>query len=163
MKLNSMQELYIDELRDIYNAEERILEALPKMAGATKHPELRNAFNEHFQITKRQVERLDRIFNMMQEKATGRKCKGMKGILDEGEEIIKNTKDPDVRDVALISAAQRVEHYEMAAYGTLRTYASLLGFNEHVELLQQILNEEGETDHKLTSLAEKTINIEAVH
>ncbi|CAN5767051.1 ferritin-like domain-containing protein [soil metagenome] len=161
MGLGSMQDLYIHELRDIHNAEKQILQALPKMAKAASHDELRQAFEEHHRVTEEQVRRLETIFDDLGQKATGEKCKGMEGLIEEGEDVLEKDADPDVRDAALIAAAQRVEHYEIAAYGTARTYAKQLGFNNHVELLQRTLDEEGETDKNLTRLAENRVNRDA--
>jgi ferritin-like metal-binding protein YciE len=161
MGMENMQDLYIHELRDIHNAEKQILQALPKMAKAAKHQELRQAFEEHHRVTEEQVRRLETIFDDLGQKPGGKKCKGMEGLIEEGEEVLKEDADPDVRDAALIAAAQRVEHYEIAAYGTARTYAQQLGFSNHAELLQRTLDEEGETDEKLTKLAEGRVNREA--
>jgi ferritin-like metal-binding protein YciE len=158
MGLESMQDLYLHELRDIHNAEKQILQALPKMAKAAKHQELRAAFEEHQRVTEEQVRRLETIFDDLGQKPGGKKCKGMEGLIEEGEEVLEEDADPDVRDAALIAAAQRVEHYEIAAYGTARTYAQQLGFSNHAELLQRTLDEEGETDQKLSKLAESRVN-----
>jgi ferritin-like metal-binding protein YciE len=161
MPMESMQDLYLHELKDLYNAEKQILQALPKMAKKASHEELRRAFEEHQATTEEQVRRLETIFDDLKQSPTGKKCKGMEGLIEEGEEILKEQADPDVRDAALIGAAQRVEHYEIAGYGTARTYARQLGFNNHVELLQRTLDEEGQTDERLTKLAEGRINREA--
>jgi ferritin-like metal-binding protein YciE len=161
MAMNNMQDLYLHELKDIHNAEKQILQALPKMAKAASHQELRRAFEEHERVTEEQVRRLETIFDDLGQKPSGKKCKGMEGLIEEGEEILSEDADPDVRDAALIAAAQRVEHYEIAAYGTARTYARHLGFDKHVELLQRTLDEEGQTDERLTKLAESRINTDA--
>lgn len=168
MKLNSLKDLYISELRDLFSAENQIIEALPKMAEAATKPDLKSAFQEHLNVTKRQKERLQKVFELLKEKPEGETCEGMKGLIKEGEKFIKKEKsmfrsgiDDDVLDAALVTAAQRVEHYEMAAYGTVRTYADQLGFHQQADLLQQTLDEEAETDRKLTSLAESGINLEA--
>jgi ferritin-like metal-binding protein YciE len=161
MAMNNMQDLYLHELKDIHNAEKQILQALPKMAKAASHQELRQAFEEHERVTEEQVRRLETIFDDLGQKPSGKKCKGMEGLIEEGEEILSEDADPDVRDAALIAAAQRVEHYEIAAYGTARTYARHLGFDKHVELLQRTLDEEGQTDERLTKLAESRINTDA--
>jgi ferritin-like metal-binding protein YciE len=161
MGMGSMQDLYLHELKDIHSAEKQILQALPKMAKAARHQELRQAFEEHQRVTEEQVRRLETIFDELGEKPTGKKCKGMEGLIEEGKEVLEEDADPDVRDAALIASAQRVEHYEIAAYGTARTYASQLGFNNHVELLQRTLDEEAETDRRLTELAESRINRDA--
>lgn len=163
MKLNSLNDLYIAELKDLYDAENRIVKALPKMAEAANAPELRTAFQQHLEQTRGHVDRLEQIFQKLNQAPKGAKCKGIEGIIDEGESIIKEGEDAPaaVSDAALISAAQRVEHYEMAAYGTARTFARRLGFEDQAQLLQQTLEEEGATDHKLTSLAESYINEQA--
>jgi ferritin-like metal-binding protein YciE len=162
MKLESLQQLFIEELQDLYSAEEQILKALPKMVEKSASMQLRNGFNEHLQQTRAQVARLDRIFDQLHDvKRDGKKCKGMEGIIKDGEEIVKANAEPEVRDAGMIAAAQRVEHYEVAGYGTARTYAQLLGQNEWASLLQQTLDEEKETDRKLTQLAEQ-INVEAI-
>jgi ferritin-like metal-binding protein YciE len=160
MKLENLQQLYLKELRDLYDAENQITEALPKLIDAANNPELKSALQEHLTVTKSQISRLDRIFQMMNEKATGETCKGMKGVIKEGDEVVSAGGDPSTVDAGIISAAQRVEHYEMAGYGTVRTYARLLGQEEHAELLQQTLDEEEEADQTLTEIA-NTVNIEA--
>ena len=161
MKENALKELYIDELRDIYNAENQLTKALPKMAKAATSDELRAGFEEHLEQTKGHVQRLERIFKELGEKPTGKKCKGMEGLVEEGDEMIKEDElEGEALDAGLISAAQRVEHYEIAAYGCVRTYANLLGEDDAAGLLEQTLKEEKETDQKLTQLAEK-INVEA--
>jgi ferritin-like metal-binding protein YciE len=154
-------DLYVDELKDLYNAENQLLKALPKMARKASAPELKRAFQDHLTQTQGHVERLDRIFKGLGEKPTGKTCKAMKGLVEEGKEIIEEDGDDSVLDAALIGAAQRVEHYEIAGYGVVRTFASLLGEENAVGLLQRTLNEEGETDKKLTALAETIINVEA--
>ena len=161
MQMNSLRELYVEELRDLYSAENQILKALPRMIRAASNKELQRAFTLHERQTQQHVKRLDRIFRMLDESARGKKCKGMEGLLEEGAELIKERPEPEVLDAGLISAAQRVEHYEMAGYGTVRTYARQLGEDEQANLLQETLNEEGETDKLLTALAENSINIEA--
>ena len=160
MEANSLKELYVDELRDLYDAEQQITKALPKMVDAASSDELQSALNEHLEITKQQAQRLEQIFENLGEKAKGKKCKGMEGLIKEGSEVIEENEDDQVRDAAIISAAQKVEHYEMAGYGTVRTYASLLGEDDAADLLQQTLDEEKEADEKLTQLAEQ-INVEA--
>jgi ferritin-like metal-binding protein YciE len=161
MMENALKELYIDELRDIYNAENQLTKALPKMAKAATSDDLRAGFEGHLEQTKGHVERLERIFKALGEKPTGKKCKGMEGLVKEGDEMIKEEElEGEALDAGLISAAQRVEHYEIAAYGCVRTYAKLLGQDDAAELLEQTLGEEKETDQKLTMLAEN-INVEA--
>ena len=161
MALESLQELYLEQLKDLHSAESQIIEALPKMIEQTKHTELRQAFEKHLGQTREQLRRLDQIGQRAGQKLTGHKCKGMEGLLEEGEEMLKERADSDVLDAALISAAQRVEHYEMAAYGCARTYARLLGLEDDAKVLQRTLDEEGDTDHLLTDLAERVINVEA--
>ena len=161
MKQSALKELYVDELRDIYSAENQLTKALPKMAKAANSEELRSGFEEHLEQTRGHVKRLEQIFEALGEKPTGKKCKGMEGLIDEGKEMIEEEElEGEALDAGLISAAQRVEHYEIAAYGCVRTYANLLGESDAVDLLEETLNEEKETDEKLTKLAEE-INVEA--
>ena len=162
MALESLQDLYLEQLKDLHSAERQIIEALPKMIEQTQHPELRRGFEMHLEQTKEQLRRLEQIGERSGQKLTGHKCKGMEGLLEEGEELLEKRADSDVLDAALIAAAQRVEHYEMAGYGCARTYARLLGLEDDAKLLQQTLDEEGDTDHKLTDLAESVINIQAL-
>jgi ferritin-like metal-binding protein YciE len=162
LKLNSLRDLLLEELRDLYNAEQQLVDALPKMADAAKAPDLKSAFNHHLEQTKQHVSRLERVFARIGEKASGETCEAMKGLIKEGEQIIKAEGNADVRDAGLISAAQRVEHYEMAGYGTARTLARRVGENEIASVLQQTLDEEGEADKKLTSIAESQVNVGAV-
>ncbi|MEY2559969.1 MAG: hypothetical protein QOG51_384 [Verrucomicrobiota bacterium] len=161
MAMDSLKDLYVDELKDLYNAENQLLKALPKMARKASAPELKRAFQEHLTQTEGHVNRLEKIFKGLGEKPTGKTCKAMKGLIEEGKEIIEEEGDGSVLDAALIGAAQRVEHYEIAGYGVVRTFASLLGEEDAMESLQRTLNEEGETDKKLTQIAESVINIEA--
>jgi ferritin-like metal-binding protein YciE len=161
MALDSLHDLYVEELRDLYNAENQLLKALPKMARAASDESLSAAFLEHLEVTRGQVDRLDRIFKKLGEKPTGKKCVAMEGLIKEGKEMMEEDAEPAVLDAALIAAAQKVEHYEIAGYGTVRTYARLLGYEEAADLLQETLDEEGETDQKLTDLAESVINVEA--
>jgi ferritin-like metal-binding protein YciE len=161
MKLESLEELLIHELQDLYSAETMLIKALPKMAQKASSPQLKTAFETHLQQTEGHKRRLDQIFDELRDiDREDKKCKGLEGIIKEGEEVIKADAEPEVRDAALISAAQRVEHYEIAAYGTVRTYAQLLGRNNWAQLLQQTLDEEKQTDQKLNDLASH-INIEA--
>ena len=155
MPKGSLRELYIDELRDLYNAETQLTKALPKMAKASSHAELRQAFEEHLRETSEHVSRLEQIFEMLEEKATGKKCLGMEGLVKEGAETLQRDYEDAVMDAAIISAAQRVEHYEIAGYGTAREFAQLLGDEEQVSLLEQTLDEEKLTDERLTQLAEE--------
>ncbi len=160
MKPNSLQELYVEQLNDLYDAEQQIVKALPKMIEAATSEDLKQALTEHLEVTKTQATRLEQIFETLGEKTKREKCKGMQGVLAEGSELVGEIKNADVRDAAIIASAQRVEHYEMAGYGTVRTYATLLGEDEAAELLQQTLDEEKEADQTLTSLAGQ-INAEA--
>jgi ferritin-like metal-binding protein YciE len=160
MQTNSLRELYVAELRDLYNAETQLVKALPKMAKASSNAELRQGFEEHLRQTSEHVSRLEQIFEMIGEKATGKKCLGMEGLVKEGAETMKEDYEDSLMDAAIIGAAQRVEHYEIAAYGTVRAFAEQLGEDEHVSLIEQTLNEEKQTDEKLTQLAEQ-INSEA--
>lgn len=162
-EINPLEELLVDELKDIYSAENQIIKALPKMAKAASSPELKRAFERHLEETKRQVERLNQIADSLDVRLTGKKCKGMEGLIEEGKEIMSDDLADSAIDAGLIGAAQKVEHYEIAAYGTARTHAQLLGYNKAAKLLQQTLEEEGATDKKLTTLAENIINVEAAH
>lgn len=162
MPLNSLKDLYVEELRDLYSAENQILEALPKMAEKASNPELKTAFQEHLTVTQDQVKRLETIFDELGVKPSGHHCKGMEGLLKEGQEMMSMRAQPDTMDAALISSAQRVEHYEMAGYGSVRTYARQLGLENQAETLQRTLDEEGQTDHRLSALAERLINPEAM-
>jgi ferritin-like metal-binding protein YciE len=154
MQKNSLRDLYIDELRDLYNAETQLVKALPKMAKAAANDELHEAFEEHLRQTSEHVSRLEQIFEQLDEKPSGKRCLGMEGLVKEGAETMKEDYVDEVKDAAIIGAAQRVEHYEMAGYGTVRTFAELLGENEHVSLLEQTLEEEKQADQKLTELAQ---------
>jgi ferritin-like metal-binding protein YciE len=162
MPLKTLHDLYVSELKDLYSAENQLVKALPKMANAASSPELATAFTDHLEETKAQIERLEKIFSELEVSPKGKKCKAMAGLLQEGKEVMEEEADPSVMDAALVSAAQRVEHYEMAGYGCVRTYARLLGFEKAADLLQQTLDEEGAADKKLTDLAESVINAEAV-
>lgn len=161
MALKSLHDLYLSELRDLYSAENQLLKALPKMAKAAHAPELRDAINEHLEVTKGQVSRLETIFKELDESPKGKKCKAMEGLIEEGKEIMEEDATPGVRDAALIAAAQRVEHYEIAGYGCTRTFANILGFDEAGGLLQETLDEEADADKKLTEIAESAINASA--
>jgi ferritin-like metal-binding protein YciE len=155
MSVSSIEELLINELKDLYSAEKQITKALPKLAKAATSPELRAAFESHLQETIGHVERLEQIFDTLGKTARGKLCHGMQGVLEEGSEVVEETEKGGVRDAALISAAQRVEHYEMAAYGCVREYANLLGQKEVVDLLEKTLEEEKAADKKLGSIAEQ--------
>ena len=160
MKLESLRDLFVDELKDLYNAEHQLLKALPKMAKAATATDLKRAFESHLKETKGQVERLEQVFASLEVSPRGKKCKAMEGLVEEGAELMKEDADPDVMDAGLIAAAQRVEHYEMAGYGCVRTYAQLLGETKAATLLQKTLDEEGAADKKLTQIA-KQINVDA--
>ena len=155
MSKDSLRELYIDELKDLYSAETQLVKALPKMAKAASNGQLRQALEEHLRQTSEHVSRLEQIFDALEEKPTGKKCVGMEGLVKEGSEAIKEDYSDEVKDAAIIGAGQRVEHYEMAGYGTVRAFAELLGETEHVSLLEETLNEEKQADEKLTQLAEE--------
>ncbi len=156
----SLQELYVEQLRDLYDAEQQIIKALPEMIDAAQSDNLKEALNEHLDVTKEQASRLEKIFNTLGEKPKGERCKGMQGVLAEGSDLVGKIDEGEVRDAAIIASAQRVEHYEMAGYGTARTYATMLGENEAGDLLDQTLSEEKEADEKLTDLAGE-INVAA--
>ncbi len=163
MALTSLQDLYVAELRDLYNAERQILRTLPKMVDAASDPELKDVLYHHLDETHHQVDRIARIFDELGMTPRGKVCAGMKGILKEGGELLKQDADPAVKDAGLISVAQRVEHYEMAGYGTVRTYAQMLGYSDAAQALQYTLNEEGNADHTLTRIAENQVNPQAEH
>lgn len=160
MPKDSLRALYVNELKDLYNAETQLVKALPKMAKGSSNAELRQGFEEHLRQTSEHVSRLEQIFEMLGEKAAGKKCVGMEGIVKEGAETLSEDYEGALMDAAIIGAAQRVEHYEIAGYGTVKAFAELLGENEHVSLLEQTLEEEKRTDEKLTQLAEQ-INSQA--
>lgn len=158
MHMQSLQDLFIDQLRDLYNAENQLVKALPKMAKSATEGELQNAFSSHLEETKGHVERLERIFRELGQKPGGKTCKAMKGLVEEGAEMMDEDADPPIMDAGLIATAQRVEHYEMAGYGCVRNYAKILGQHEAASLLQQTLDEEGKADKTLTKLADTVIN-----
>lgn len=161
--MNDLQDLLVEQLQDLYNAEGQLVKALPKMAKTASHPELKQAFEAHLQETQGHVSRLEKVFESLGEKAKGKTCHAMKGLVEEGKEAIDEDMEPEVKDAALIAAAQRIEHYEMAGYGTVRTYAEILGKKDVAKELQMILEQEGQADKKLTKLAESVINLEAAH
>jgi ferritin-like metal-binding protein YciE len=161
MSLGTLEDLFLQEIKDIYDAEKQILKALPKMAKAVESEQLRAAIEEHHMVTEKQVERLEEIFQILGKPARGKKCAAMEGLLKEGSEILKEDAEPAVLDAAIIAAAQKVEHYEIASYGTLATFAEILGYEDAKELLGQTLEEEKETDETLTQIASE-INYEAV-
>jgi ferritin-like metal-binding protein YciE len=161
LKLDSLRDLLLEELRDLYSAETQLVDALPKMAEAATSRELKSAFEDHLQETEEQVARLDDIFQLLDETFSGETCEAMKGLIKEGEILVKAQGDPAVRDAGLIGAAQRVEHYEIAGYGTARTLALRLGQKQIADTLQATLNEEAQADKKLTSIAEGQVNVAA--
>jgi ferritin-like metal-binding protein YciE len=161
IELNSFDDLFVEQLQDLYDAEQRLTKALPKMAEAAHNPTLKNAFNEHLRQTQNHLTRLEQVFKMSKQSAQAKTCEAMKGLIQEGQEAIDASGQPDVKDAALIAAAQRVEHYEIAGYGCARTFAQRLGRRDAAQLLQQTLDEEAATDKKLTALAEQAINPKA--
>jgi ferritin-like metal-binding protein YciE len=161
MALSTLEDLFGHELKDLYSAEKQLVRALPKMARAATNPDLKAGFEEHLEQTREQVERLEEIFSALEISSRGAKCAAMEGLIEEGSQLIEEDLDEEVRDAALIGAAQKVEHYEIAGYGTLVTYARQLGHTDAEKLLQQTLDEEKETDQKLTELAESGINAAA--
>lgn len=161
MPMTTLHDLLVHELKDLYSAEKQITKALPKMAKAVSSEELRQAFEEHLEQTKGQIERLEQMFELLEASARGKKCAGMEGLLEEGSELLEKNMDPEVRDAALIGAAQKVEHYEIAGYGTAACYANMLGLEDVARLLHETLEEEKETDQKLTTLAESKVNVGA--
>lgn len=161
MKLDSLRTLWIEEMKDLYNAENQLLKALPKMAKKATTPELKKAFESHLEETQTHVERLDEIFVKLGKKPNGKTCKAMKGLIEEGSEMMKEDGPESVIDAGIIAAAQRVEHYEIAGYGVARTFAAILGEDEAEDLLQETLDEEGAADEKLTEIAEGIVNEEA--
>ena len=162
MKLDNLKKLYVQELRDLYNAENQLVKALPKMAKAASSDELKQAFEDHLEQTEGHVERLEEIFKGLDESPKGKTCKAMKGLVEEGSEILEEEGEDSVLDAGIIAAAQKVEHYEIASYGTVRTFAQLLGEDEAAELLQETLDEEGEADKLLNQLAQEIVNPEAL-
>jgi len=161
MALNSFDDLFVEQLQDLYDAEQRLVTALPKMAAAAHNSALKSAFQEHLRQTEGQVNRLEQVFRILGQSAKAKTCAAMKGLIEEGQEVISSSGDPNVKDAALIAAAQRVEHYEIAGYGTARTFAQRLNRHDAARLLQETLDEEGAADKKLTALAEQTVNPKA--
>jgi ferritin-like metal-binding protein YciE len=157
-EFNNLNDLFVQQLKDLYDGEMQLTEALPKMAQAATSSQLKNAFQEHFRETQGHVQRLEQVFRAINQQPKRETCPAMKGMIKEGSDIISAKGDPTVRDAALIAAAQRVEHYEMAGYGTVRTFAQQLGRSDLAQILQETLNEEGAADKKLTSIAEASIN-----
>lgn len=160
-RFDRLEDLFGDQLRDLYDSEQRLIKALPKMAEGAQSEELKKAFTHHLQETENHVDRLRQVFEIAGKKPDAKTCEAMKGLIAEGEEILGAEGDAAVRDAAIIAAAQRVEHYEMAGYGTARAFARQLGLEDAAQLLQQTLDEEGAADHKLTDIAEQTINRQA--
>lgn len=161
MKLKTLDDLLLDQLKDLYNAEQQLVKALPKMAKAAESEELRTAFTDHLEETRGQVERLEKVFDLLEAPHRGKKCKAMEGLIEEGKELMEEDAEPTVLDAGLIGAAQKVEHYEIASYGTARSIARLLGHDDVADLLQETLDEEGAADKKLTELAENVVNVDA--
>ena len=161
-RMNTLEDLYMDMLKDLYSAEKQLVKALPKMAKAAHSGDLQQAFNDHLSQTEGHVERIERIFSDLNGSPRGKKCVGMEGIVAEGNELMKEKVEPDVLDAGLIAGAQKAEHYEIASYGTARTWAQRLGYNDAAQLLQQTLEEESMANEKLTKIAESHINMEAM-
>lgn len=153
MRLNTFENMFVDQLKDLYSAEKQLVAALPKLADAASNPELQQAFLTHADETKGHMQTVEQLLTGMGEKAGGKKCKGMEGLIEEGQEVISKRGDADVKDAALIGAAQKCEHYEIAGYGTARTFARYLGYTQAADTLQRILDQEGRTDQLLTKLA----------
>ena len=162
MPLTTLEDLFVSELKDLYSAEKQLVKSLPKMAKAASSTKLRKGFEDHLKQTEKHVERLEQIFDEMEVKPRGPKCEAMEGLIEEGKRVMKEDAEPAVMDAALIAAAQRVEHYEIAGYGTVRTFANMLGMKNAERLLQQTLEEESQTNEKLTKLAESEINAAAM-
>lgn len=162
MKLDNLRKLFVEELRDLYSAENQLVKALPKMAKGASSEELKQALEDHLEQTQGQVERLEEVFEQLDETPKGKTCKAMKGLVEEGSEILEEDGEDSVVDAGIIAAAQKVEHYEIASYGTVRTWAGLLGENEAAELLQETLDEEGEANKLLNKLAQDIVNPEAL-
>lgn len=160
-KMNTLEDLYMDLLKDLYSAEKQLVKALPKLAKNAQSPDLQRAFQEHLRQTEHQVERIERIFTEMDGSPRGKKCVGMEGLIEEGNELLKEDAEPDVLDAGLIAAAQKVEHYEIASYGTARAWAQRLGYDKAARILQETLEEESMANEKLTRIAESHVNMEA--
>ena len=161
MEIDSLEKLFVEQLKDLYSAEQQLTKALPKMARACSNEKLAQSFTENLDQTRQQAQRLEKIFEDLDVRGKGRKCVAMEGLIEESQELMREDIGPEVLDAGLIAAAQKVKHYEIAGYGTVRTYANMLGLNKAAQLLQQTLDEESATDKKLTMLAESTINVEA--
>ncbi len=161
MKLESIENLFLHEIKDLLSAEKQLVKALPKMAKGASSQALKEGIEDHLEQTRGHVERLEKVFKLLDKSPRAEHCKGMEGLIEEGAELLEEEGEPNVKDAALIAAAQRVEHYEISGYGTARTLAELLGLDEAVDLLQQTLDEEKETDEKLTELAMSEVNVQA--
>jgi ferritin-like metal-binding protein YciE len=161
-KMQTLEDMYIDLLKDLYSAEKQLVKALPKIAKAAQSSDLQKAFQEHLRQTEGHVERIERIFTDLEGSPRGKKCVGMEGLIEEGSELMKEDAEPEVMDAGLIAAAQKVEHYEIASYGTARAWAQRLGYNDAARLLQQTLEEESMANEKLTRIAESHVNVEAM-
>jgi len=161
MQMNNLQDLMVDNLKDLYNAENQLLKALPKVAKAVENEQLREALEMHLKETQGHVQRLEQVFSTLGEKPTGKKCKGMEGLIEENKELMGEDAEPDVMDAGLIVGCQKIEHYEIAGYGSAVTFAKMLGNNEAARLLGEILDEEERTDKKLTEIAKSSINVQA--
>jgi ferritin-like metal-binding protein YciE len=157
-EFNNLNDLFVQQLKDLYDSEMQLTDALPKMAQAASSSQLKDAFQDHFRETQGHVQRLEQVFRAINQAPKRETCPAMKGMIKEGSDIISAKGDPTVRDAALIAAAQRVEHYEIAGYGTVRTFAQQLGRSDLAQILQETLNEEGAADKKLTSIAESSVN-----
>jgi ferritin-like metal-binding protein YciE len=162
-KMGSLHDLFLKDLSDLHSAENQVLQALPKMQKAASSKALQDAFGRHLEQTKQQLGQLDRVFQQLGEKPSGKKCAGIEGVIEEGSEVISMKGDAATKDAALIAAAQKVEHYEIAAYGTAATYAKTLGNTEAAQTLAQILSQEKHTDEQLTELAKGHINVQATN
>ena len=160
-KMATLEDLYTDLLKDLYSAEKQLVKALPKLAKNAQSPDLRKAFQQHLKQTEGQVERIERIFSDLQGSPRGKKCVGMEGLIEEGNELLQEDVEPDVLDAGLIAAAQKVEHYEIAGYGTARAWAERLGYDSAARLLQETLDEESMANEKLNQIAESHVNMEA--
>jgi ferritin-like metal-binding protein YciE len=162
MALRTLQDLLHDQVRDLYDAERQLVKALPKMVKAASNPSLRQSFETHLRETEHQIERLEKVFELLGHTARGKKCAAMEGLIEEGQETLELNAEPDVKDAALIAAAQRVEHYEIAGYGTICSWADLIGLSDVKRLMGETLQEEKRTDELLTRLAEQQVNVQSV-
>ncbi len=161
MKMEDLRDLFIDNLKDLYHAEKQLTKALPKMAKAADSDDLRKAFEDHLDETRIHIERLEEVFKNLDQKPVAKVCKAMQGLIEEGKELLEEDAEPDVLDAGMIVAAQKIEHYEIAGYGSMVEFAKLLGEKDSAKILQQTLDEEGKADKLLTQIARKTVNVEA--